>query len=193
MQGTGLELLFKVESSHTVRQVTHSARRQYSRIYDNNGRPVLRSSLDPLLRPCNDRVENVITDYLPAEQLKAKQYTNELSRSIRLGRTAMERSIPMIREGAAIVAKVPTALTYHVREVYKGKESNHSKGDEESNPRVTVLAVLGTSRQLSREWTKYVVDSVGRHGQPRRRQTESPRTLLEPQATNEIPAAESSN
>lgn len=145
-----------------IKQVSKNARVQYARVYDTKGRALIRSRLDPIILPLNDRLEGIIVDYLPeGEELpSAEQLSNELSRTWRLARVVYRRARPALSEQAANVATIPKATRTHVREVYEDEISKHSQENKNLTTSGIVLAYIGTGRQISAESLNALVSAL---------------------------------
>lgn len=136
-----------------IKQVSKNARIQYARVYDTKGKALIRSRLDPLIHPINDRIEGIIVDYLPEgdEIPPSEKMSNEFSRTWRLARVVYRRARPAISEQAANVATIPQVTRAHVREVYEDEMSKNNKDDKNPTTTGIILAYIGTGRQISSE------------------------------------------
>jgi sporulation-specific protein 4 len=144
-----------------IKSATHAVRAQYAKVYDTQGKALIRSRVDPLFLAINDRLEAVIIDYLPkGDELPSNEnLSNEMSRTWRLARTAIRRVRPALTEQAVNVSTIPQAARVHVKEIYERKVTEHSDG---KNPGLFALglAIIGTGRELTNEASGVVVSRV---------------------------------
>lgn len=142
-----------------LKTFSKSARSQYNRVYDTNGKALLRSRLDPLVLPFNNRLENLIVDYLPQGQAlpNRSNLSNELSRSWRLARTATNRARPVVRQQFNTARTVPLVATNRVNEVYNNNAVRYNTNTAQfsANPARSLFqearVILDTGVQLGQE------------------------------------------
>lgn len=138
-----------------AKRATRTARSGYTRIYDNNGKPILRSRLDPIILPLNNRVEELIVDYIPEHRDMVKEpVTNELSRTWRLSKVAAKKARPVVRKQFYTITKLPGETRGHVVKVYATKSAKYQKDGATQTRRARILATLSTIKHLSQEGTR---------------------------------------
>lgn len=136
-----------------MKRAVQAARKQYARVYDTQGKALMRSQFDPIIGPLNNRIEGVIIDYIPGEgELDDfSKISNEFSRTWRLGRAAFRRGVPAIRDQASYLSDFPNAAGSRLREIYSDRRQTHSNGR-----RGATLAAIGTSRQATTESAQFL-------------------------------------
>uniref|UniRef100_A0A060TAR4 ARAD1D25850p n=1 Tax=Blastobotrys adeninivorans TaxID=409370 RepID=A0A060TAR4_BLAAD len=137
---------------NSARSSVHAARSRYARVYDTQGKPLVRSQLDPVLEPLNNRLEDTIIQRIPNSRIPDRKVTNEFSRTVHLGRSAARASRPIALNQTRSVYRFPSRARSHVGTVYTDKKIKHANGnDNDTSRRVIILASLGTGRQLARD------------------------------------------
>ncbi|XBW38005.1 hypothetical protein QEN19_003590 [Hanseniaspora menglaensis] len=90
-----------------------------NKIYDTKGKPLIRGSLDPIVGPCNKKLEHLIASYLPeGTDIPADGFSNEFDRSFALLYNALTRAIPVTEKTASNVIMAPCNYTQHVIDVF---------------------------------------------------------------------------
>lgn len=149
-----------------IKSATHKARAQYAKVYDTQGKALIRSRIDPLVLPLNDRLAVVIEEYFPqagdttnADLTSSDEVSNQLSRSWRLALTAYRRATPAVVNQANHVIEIPAATTHHIHQIYEEKQAIHSKG-KKPTLYTSALAGLGTCYQLTEEGRQAISSSL---------------------------------
>ncbi|KAM3160261.1 Sporulation-specific protein 4 [Lachancea thermotolerans] len=100
-----------------------SAFRQFynEKVYDTNGRPLVRGSIDPLVGPCNQRLEAVTKAYFPdGEEVPSNGYSTEVSRTLALSVNFVQRMAPWANRKVTDLALAPYNYASHVNAVFNG-------------------------------------------------------------------------
>ena len=122
-------------------------------IYDTHGKPLLRSSVDPLVAPCNHRLETMADSYFPGgDQVASNGYSCELSRTLALSSNFAHRAAPYVRSKLVAIAMAPYNCTSHVNRVFNShldKHDNLSLANSWAASRDSML-------ELNRETMQYV-------------------------------------
>lgn len=89
------------------------------KLYDTDGKPLIRGSLDSFVAPCNKKFEEYISYYLPeGTDVPTEGFTNELDRSFSLLYNAFTRALPVTQKKAKGVIKAPFDYSQHVISVF---------------------------------------------------------------------------
>ncbi|ODV98485.1 hypothetical protein PACTADRAFT_48236 [Pachysolen tannophilus NRRL Y-2460] len=117
-----------------ARKLVSDVRERYSAVYDNHGKALIRSQVDPIVRPVNTRLEKFVSDHFPEQAKKSptEGLSNEISRSIRI-------VSPVIRE-------LPSEVRGHIGQVYKDQRLEQEQGFVG-----TARASMATSAKLCTE------------------------------------------
>lgn len=139
---------FTIRVVKPIQDATESVKAQYASVYDSKGKPLIKTRIDPLLSPLNERIEAIINVYLP-NGAEISKYDNEIAHTVQLALVAIKRARPVLDDKATHLAALPLETKAHVQEVYESKRSEYSK--ENSPVSSTVYASLATWKQLSSE------------------------------------------
>ncbi|AQZ12795.1 SPS4 (YOR313C) [Zygosaccharomyces parabailii] len=95
-------------------------RKYYNKkFYDTKGKPLVRSSLDPMTGPINNLFENLYIKWLPNGTPVSKDgYSSELNRSVALVINFFSRTIPVIEKHIADTSMMPCHYVMHVNSVF---------------------------------------------------------------------------
>ncbi|CAN6674554.1 hypothetical protein TRVA0_056S00672 [Trichomonascus vanleenenianus] len=125
-----------------AKQATSVARARYARVYDTNGKALLRSRLDPIVMPLNDRLEGFIVDYVSdGNDIEKKPVSNELSRTVRLGRVALHRARPALRAHVVYLSDLPQAA----RDAVLGRRKTTNEEEEQNGSASPAAGVVNDS------------------------------------------------
>ncbi|CUS20904.1 LAQU0S02e01002g1_1 [Lachancea quebecensis] len=98
------------------------------KVYDTNGKPLIRGSIDPLVAPCNKRLEAATKAYFPdGEEVPSNGYNTEFSRTLALSANFVQRAVPWVNRKVTDLAMAPYNYTSHVNAVF-----NHSLDKQEN-------------------------------------------------------------
>lgn len=139
---------FTIRVVKPIQDATETVKAQYASVYDSKGKPLIKTRIDPLLSPLNERIEAIINVYLP-NGAEISKYDNEIAHTVQLALLAIKRARPVIDDKATHLKALPKETKAHVQEVYENKRSEYSK--EKSPVSSTVYASLATWKQLSSE------------------------------------------
>lgn len=94
-------------------------RRYYNeKFYDTKGRPLVRSTLDPITRPVNDIFENLTVKYFPeGEKVPQDGYSCEINRSAALANNLVHRSYPVVQRNFINLTMLPCNYVLYVNRV----------------------------------------------------------------------------
>lgn len=89
------------------------------KFYDTKGRPLVRSSLDPVTRPINNAFENMTIKYFPeGEKVPQEGYSCEVNRSAALAHNLVNRSYPVVQRNIFYVTMIPCNYVVYVNQVF---------------------------------------------------------------------------
>lgn len=145
---TAVQDRFHMKVVKPIQDAGESFKSHYIAVYDNKGKPLINTRIDPLLSPLNKELEQLINGYLPVGGEIGKSDT-EITRTIRLAFAAISRFRPFIGNQATHLAALPKETKTHVQEVYESKRCEYAK--DKSPVSSTVYASLATWKQLSSE------------------------------------------
>lgn len=118
----------------------------------NNTVQFTRRHVNRIIIPVNERIEGIITDYLPKENesLPKVDSDSETYKTFVLTRVLLRRAGPALVEQASNAAQLPGVAQAHLREIYNDeKKKNTTEGSNRFA--VSARAALGTGRELSVE------------------------------------------
>ncbi|GMG32497.1 unnamed protein product [Ambrosiozyma monospora] len=141
--------LFNKQVSDPARSFVQDVRKSYAPLHDTQGRPLIRSQIDPLLKPVNTRVEALINRrYNGIGDPISSPYTNELAHSRKLISNGMSRGTRSlsIRVSNFNGARSNIA-TEHIGQLY---ESNKEKRGDQGRF-VVMIASMDTARDILNE------------------------------------------
>lgn len=137
-----------------TRKFVRDGRAYYNEhLYDTKGKPLLRSSLDPVFRPVNYQLENFTLTNLPEGEPISTEYTSEIEKNVYLSINLVERSIPVIGNKVVETVMVPCNYTLHVFDVYN--ENLEKQGETPITS--SVMATYNTSLDLTNEVSSEIV------------------------------------
>lgn len=130
-----------------TRRFVRNGRAYYNeKLYDTKGKPLLRSSLDPVFRPVNYHMENFTLTNLPEGEPVMVEYSSEVERNVYLSMNLIERAIPVMGNKVVECLMVPCNYTIHVFDVYN---DNLDKIEPSFNS--SIKATYNTSVDLTNE------------------------------------------
>lgn len=149
---------FTVRVVKPIHDAAENVKHQYASVYDAKGKPLIRTRVDPLLLPLNEKFEALINLYLPAGDDISK-HENELARTVELAIVAIKRAKPVIDEKATLLSKLPKETRAHVQDIYEKQKVEYAKGNNAISS--SVYASIATWRQVSREGITYAGSLLG--------------------------------
>ncbi|GME94313.1 unnamed protein product [Ambrosiozyma monospora] len=141
--------LFNRQVSDPARSFVQDVRKSYAPLHDTHGRPLVRSQVDPLLKPINTRVESLINRrYNGIGDPISSPYTNELAHSRKIISNGMSRGTRSlsIRVSNFNGARSNIA-TEHIGQLY---EANKEKRGDQGRF-VVMIASMDTARDILNE------------------------------------------
>ncbi|KAG7720484.1 hypothetical protein KL949_001742 [Ogataea haglerorum] len=150
-----------------ARKTASDFRKAYAPLYDTQGRALLRSQLDPVFRPLNERLARLVGDDAGTE------YSSELTHSLRLLYGVAEQTRPRIANSVVRSRQLPRQVASHLNEVYEANKSKRGEGRL-----IVMIASMDTVRDLLNEG--YNVVSPGKEqaepeeAEPERAEPEQP-------------------
>ncbi|KAG7819477.1 hypothetical protein KL928_002151 [Ogataea angusta] len=150
-----------------ARKTAGDIRKAYAPLYDTQGRALLRSQLDPVFRPLNERLARLVGDDADTD------YSSELSHSLRLLNGVAEQTRPRIATSVARSRQLPSQVTSHLSEVYQANKSKRGEGRL-----IVMIASMDTVRDLLNEG--YNVVSPGQGQEQEQKQPEQPERPEQP-------------
>lgn len=89
------------------------------KFYDTKGRPLVRSSLDPVTGPFNNVFEKMTVKYFPEGETVPKEgYSCEINRSAALAHNLVHRSYPVVRNNVFYVTMIPCNYALYINQVF---------------------------------------------------------------------------
>lgn len=89
------------------------------KFYDTNGKPLVRSTLDPVTAPFNNLFEKLTIQYFPEGKKVPKEgYSSELNRSVALFINFVSRSAPVLESNVFNISMLPCNYVLHVNNVF---------------------------------------------------------------------------
>lgn len=141
-----------------TKKLVHDTRAYYNKnIYDTKGKPLLRSSVDPVFRPINQAVDEFISTHLPREgEAISQEFSSEIERNLWLTWDLKKRSIPVIAGKINEAICSPFTYSKHVLDVY----NDNLNKQEQKSVSSSIVATYNSSLDLVEEaWSK-VTDST---------------------------------
>lgn len=104
-----------------ARKMIHDTRVYYNNHwYDTRGKPLLRSSLDPVMRPVNQFLEDFALKNFPEPAIPfSSDSSTEIGKSIQLSKDVTMRALPVIMKKKTDVAMMPYNCSLHVINVFR--------------------------------------------------------------------------
>lgn len=133
------------------------------KVYDTHGKPLLRSSLDPIFKPINSKVENYTNEILPVGEKVSNEFSSEIERNLYLNLEFGKRSIPVINEAVVSTIKTPCNLTNHVFEVYNENLQKFSDVETQQDETKTSIDAINSSIKATINTSKELTDEVVNH------------------------------
>lgn len=131
-----------------TRKLVRDSRAFYNeKLYDTKGKPLLRSSFDPVFRPINYQLENFTLTNLPEGEPVMVEYSSEVERNVYLSINFVDRLIPAVENKIVGCLMVPCNYTTHVVEVYN---ENLNK-ELELSVNSSIKAIYNTTVELTNE------------------------------------------
>lgn len=123
------------------------------KVYDTHGRPLIRSSLDPIVAPCNKKFEAVTHTYLPeGKQVPTDGYNSEISRSAALTVNLVQRAAPIAESRVTNLVLAPYRYAKHVNSIF-----NHNLDKQEDlSLKNSWIASKNAVAELNKETLDYV-------------------------------------
>ncbi|KAH3678503.1 hypothetical protein WICMUC_001520 [Wickerhamomyces mucosus] len=139
-------------------QLTHDAREFYNKkVYNTNGKPLLRSSIDPIVKPYNTFIESFTEKNFPNGEPVAKNFPSEFDRKFQLDLNLIQRAIPVISNKVHNVFWAPYNYGVHVVDVF---HNNYSKTQNKSI--VTLVKAVYNSKTIlaSEAWDNTIGSAI---------------------------------
>ncbi|CCH43400.1 Sporulation-specific protein [Wickerhamomyces ciferrii] len=131
-----------------TREYARKGRAYYNEhLYDTQGKPLLRSSLDPVCRPINYQIEDFTLKNFPKGEPVSNDYSSEVERGLWLTYDLMERAIPVAEQEVFDGIMAPCNYTSHAFEVY----NEHLAKQEGNIFNSSIQATYNTSVDLTNE------------------------------------------
>ncbi|CEP62307.1 Sps4p LALA0_S05e02630g [Lachancea lanzarotensis] len=137
----------------THQQVIKFRKFYNAKIYDTHGKPLLRSSLDPLVAPYNKKLEELTKHRYPeGEDVPTSGYSSEISRTLALTHNLLHRMSPVAQTRLVNFVLLPCRYTQHVNDVF------NENLDKQESLSVTNswTASIGAISVLHKESIEYV-------------------------------------
>lgn len=126
-----------------VANVAGAAKAQYTKVYDTQGRYIA-TIVNNQVGPVNERLESVISEYLPSDQALPPKEGTEVQRTFVLVKTAAERARPQIQE-------FEVSTRQYCVQVYQAKLKERD-GEKETHSLISsLLAAVAAGRQITGE------------------------------------------
>ncbi|OWB63703.1 hypothetical protein B5S29_g4705 [[Candida] boidinii] len=138
------------DTVNNLRSTAEQIRKSYAPIYDNKGKAILRSQLDPMIIPVNSRLESFINNrYEPIDESDvipdSDKVSNELDRSIIILSKGLTRGFPILQKRLNSWFYVtPRETMNSIQETYN--KSKELRGDGQLAP---IIASVDTSIQIT--------------------------------------------
>ncbi|CAR28815.1 hypothetical protein ZYGR_0U01740 [Zygosaccharomyces rouxii] len=149
-------------ADQNIYQPTHNQvlkfRKYYNeKLYDTKGKPLVRSSLDPLTAPLNNFFQNNYVKWFPkGEDVPKDGYSSELNRSVALVINFFSRSIPVLEKSVIDTGMMPCHYFIHANKVLnKSLDKQPSLGFKDS---------LNGSKNAISELEKEAAEYIKSHG-----------------------------
>lgn len=97
-------------------------------LYDTKGKPLLRSSMDPLVRPVNSYMESMAKNYLPETEPMTHEFSSEIEKNMFLSYDITKRSIPVVMNKKLEIVMSPYNYTMHAVDIFKDNWAKQSPG-----------------------------------------------------------------
>ncbi|SCU91624.1 LAME_0E13212g1_1 [Lachancea meyersii CBS 8951] len=105
------------EPTHT--QVIRFRKFYNAKIYDTNGKPLLRSSVDPFVAPYNKKLEKMTKHHFPeGKEVPTSGFSSEISRTVALTDNLLRRMSPVAQERLVNFVLMPCRYAQHVNAVF---------------------------------------------------------------------------
>ncbi|QLG73569.1 hypothetical protein HG535_0F00790 [Zygotorulaspora mrakii] len=123
------------------------------KFYDTKGKPLVRSTFDPVTAPVNNVFEKLTIKYFPnGKDVPKEGYSSELNRSLALFINFVSRTAPIVEQNVLTITMLPCNYAKHVNDVF-----NKSL---DKQPQMTLkyswTASKDAVKQLEREMIRYV-------------------------------------
>lgn len=140
-----------------IQKAAERVKSHYATVYDDKGRSLVKSQVDPYIVPLNDRFEVLIKHFFPdvSDLAGAEDETatsSEISRTLHLAQVALQQTRPILDEQATHLKALPVATVLHIEKIYDEKLTAYGKEKTVTGP---VYASLATVKQLSGEGVVY--------------------------------------
>lgn len=141
----------------THNQVLKFRKYYNEKIYDTKGKPLVRSSLDPITAPLNNFFQNNYVKWLPeGKDVPRDGYSSELNRSVALVINFFSRSIPVLEKNVIDTGMMPCYYFIHANKVLnKSLDKQPSLGFKNS---------LNGSKDAISHLEKEAADYIKSHG-----------------------------
>ncbi|SCU98356.1 LAFA_0G17348g1_1 [Lachancea sp. 'fantastica'] len=143
----------------THQQVIKFRKFYNAKFYDTHGKPLLRSSLDPIVAPYNKKLEQATKRRFPeGKDVPTSGYSSEISRTLALTHNLLHRMSPVAQNRLVNFVLLPCRYTQHVNDVF-----NENLDKQESlSISNSWTASIGAVSILHKETIEYVKRVRGR-------------------------------
>ncbi|SCV05056.1 LANO_0G17502g1_1 [Lachancea nothofagi CBS 11611] len=130
-----------------------------AKVYDTHGKPLLRSSMDPVVGPYNQKLETMTKSYFPTgKEVATNGFNSEISRTLALTSNLLERMSPVAQQKLVNFVMAPCTYTQHVNNVF-----NHNLDKQENlGPANSWNASKNAVSTLNQETLEYVNNARNR-------------------------------
>ncbi|KAH3686771.1 hypothetical protein WICPIJ_002250 [Wickerhamomyces pijperi] len=155
---------------------THSAREYINKnIYDTQGKPIVRSAIDPLVRPYNNVIESITEKFFPEGEAVSKDFKTEWDRKFPLEINLVKKVIPATADAATNVALAPYRYGSHVVDVVQ----QNLKKDQNKSVVSSLQALYQSKTDLTSEAWDHTVGAgynhvFGKKAEEAQEETEEP-------------------
>lgn len=131
-----------------TRTMVRNGRAYYNEhLYDTKGKPLIRSSLDPIFKPINHQIEIFTLKNFQESEPISDEYTSEIERNLYLSIDLIDRSIPVVEKKIVDAVMIPCNMKSHAFDVY-----NENLTKQDGNTLASSMkATYNTSIDLSTE------------------------------------------
>lgn len=141
---------FANDTVTNLKSTAEQVRKSYAPIYDNKGKAILRSQLDPMMTPVNTRLESFVnnncepldkSDVIP----DSSKVSNELDRSVIILSKGFTRGLPVLQKRLnSWFVVTPRETVSSIQETYN--KSKELRGDGQLAP---IIASVDTSIKIT--------------------------------------------
>ncbi|VVT47311.1 uncharacterized protein SAPINGB_P001648 [Magnusiomyces paraingens] len=146
-----------------LKKAGERVKEHYTTVYDSKS-STIKSQVDPLIHPLNDRFEFLIKHFFPESSVSLQQEEDqqqapsekfvsaEVARTVYLAHVALQQARPLLDVQASHLKTLPEVTRKHILHVYDEKLTAYGKDKIVTGP---VYASVATFKQLSGEGVVY--------------------------------------